>query len=243
MMSGMWTKARCSTTSPAAEEKLSSWLWRDSVIPNTIEEAKTGELPLWKEYFDALRAKGYATESAYVNETCNKGLKGLKDESDVTRASNKIDQYSKACYSVPWLRPFINAWMIDITWGDENPFSDDHPSENAFEEEGKNEALLGLLEDGKKDEFVEFTGGPLMAQVTKFLAENGFSYTDCGSGGQGGHVGIPCTDETRDTLMTLVHHKFAKAIRAGMLFVKVAWFKPYLMYSHEAKERLGLKDG
>jgi hypothetical protein len=188
-------------------------------LPMTVEDARIALAPLWKQQLEEKKAQNLAEG----------------EPASVTRACHRIERFARACYSLPWLRKEMKAWMIDFCWGDENPFSKKNGSCGLSKDRAKE--LLTLLEEDKKDDFAEATGGALMKEVVEFLKYHGFEYTDTGGGGCGGHVGIPCTDDEMDSLIMTAHARFGKAIERGLLMVKVAWFKPRLFKNDEEAER------
>lgn len=188
-------------------------------LPRSIEEARLASVPLWKKYFDEVQ-----------EQKLEKGEPALK-----TTAGHDIEKFSRGCYSLPWLRKEMKAWMIDFCWGDENPFNDKKDGSCGLSDEQAKELIDLLMID--KDKFAEKTGGPIMKQVTSFLVEHGFEYTDTGGGGCGGHVGVPCTDSEMNLLIDKAHARFSKAIERGLLMVKVAWFKPRLFRNANEAEQ------
>ena len=191
-------------------------------VPKTIEEARLACAPLWKKAFEEIKAQKLSA-----------GQPALK-----TNASRDIESFACGCYSLPWLRKEMTAWMIDFCWGAENPFGEkgEGGCDHELSEE-KAKELLDLLALDKKDEFAEATGGALMKQVTRFLKENDFKYTDTGGGCCGGHVGVPCTDDEMTRLIQKAHDRFSKAIERGLLMVKVSWFKPKLFKNLDDAEQ------
>jgi hypothetical protein len=147
-----------------------------------------------------------------------------KEREKLRKAQWEYERIANAFYTMPWIRPFLKAWMIDVKFGDENPFVEGDERQKNYSQEEAVE-LTDLLQKDPAA-FTAKTGGPLLVEVEKFLASNGFKATDRGSGGHGGHLGYPCTDAERDALLSLLYGRFGKAIQAGLILPTIAWFKP-----------------
>jgi hypothetical protein len=159
------------------------------------------------------------------------------DELELKFARNKIDNLNEALYSMPWFKSKMKAWMVDIKFGNENLFSDKKCSGGNCSIKDAEEKIDLLTND--PEAFTEKTGGSLMKQVSDFLKSEGYTITDRGGSEYGGHIGCPCTDEEFERLTTLIHIRYKKAIESGMIFPKLAWFKPKLpgFYNDDAIEQ------
>lgn len=186
-------------------------------IPNTYEQAQRESAVLYREVIKHLPEikKNFFPIS---KEDCNE---------EYRIAHHKYENYCKACYSLPWIRPFMKAWMVDVKFGNENPFSDKE-YDNTCEGSGyTNEEATELIEMlvVRPDLFTAKTAGNLASNVRKFINNAGFNITDSGGGGCGGHIGVPCTDDEAQRLINLINHNFSKAIQR-LMSVVIAWFKP-----------------
>ncbi len=84
------------------------------MVPKTVHEAKTEVIRLYKEVLKA-RAKDPGYRQGVIVE---------RDLADPIRlASQNLANYNLAVYSLPWFKPRMIAWMVDVKFGDENPFA------------------------------------------------------------------------------------------------------------------------
>jgi len=174
----------------------------------------------------------------------NGGMMDAKtsDDADLVKASRKVERLGKAFYAMPHIQPFLEAWMVDLKWGDSNPFhekdqkKEDLPIQDINVTEQQVEELekdISLLEKNPQA-FTAKTAGPLFQTVEQFLSEHGFKVSDRGGGPSGGHIGYSCTDSEKDRLLFLLYSKFNKAIDKDLIVPTIAWFKPKLaLYHHD----------
>jgi hypothetical protein len=210
-------------------------------IPKTIEEAKSIVADLYIEYRDVLKkhnAEGGYGATMAVGDTPTPANIELSEEAEreIQFAQKKMESFSLSCYSLPWLHKEMKAWMVDVKFGSENPFSDVKCCGDDIESlEEMDKKLDMLMED--PEAFTEQSGGSIMKRVGDFIKSEGFKITDRGGGGSGGHIGCPCTDAEMERLLTLLHINFKKAIDAKLIFPKIAWFKPKLFSNDDAIEK------
>lgn len=179
------------------------------MVPRTISEAKKEVICRYKAWRDAYDQVGFE---------------------EAKHLRHRLETYNLALYSLPWFKPFMTAWMVDVRFGDENPFNSKFPCCGDGVDEGEaTRRMAQLLE--KPEEFTEQTVGALGKAVQDFITnELELVITDRGGSleGAGGHIGCPCTDDQMERMLVAINHWFGKAVEAGLLAVKIAWFKPRL---------------
>jgi hypothetical protein len=172
----------------------------------------------WKRYNETTSPNGSNPPS--------KGSPAVETE-ESRRAYRRYERIANWLYTLPWVRPHLKSFVIDIKYGDERGFSPLLPEEKrqSCESEISEETIDLLAKDPKQ--FTAMTGGAIFAEIDKFMSMHGFIATERGSGGCGGHLGYICTEEERDKLLLLLHSRFGAAIRSGAIATTVAWFKVY----------------
>jgi len=145
----------------------------------------------------------------------------------IKKAEWECERIANWLYTLPWIRPYLRPFMIDIKYGDERGFSkligeNEEKACSLTQEEAMER--IDLIEKDPKA-FTAKTAGTLFTEIEKHLRDHGFHATDRGCGGCGGHIGYPCSEEERDVILSLLHLKFGQAIRSGMIATTVAWFK------------------
>lgn len=188
------------------------------MLPRTLDEAKREIAKRW------LKLEKLGSDLGISNLAF--GIPAHDQEEEPIRLERKkIDRYILSLYSLPWLRGYFESWMVDIKFGNENPFRDkESESSESESSESLDEKVSALIEDPKG--FSERTGGPIIREVEKFLNERGFSITDRGGSCNGGHIGFPCSDLKLGEIIFLLNIHFKKAIDAGFMSAVIAWFKP-----------------
>jgi len=186
---------------------------KDSLIPKTVKEAKKQVIELYKKY------KESQSKSDNIIVT-------LTDES--RQARNNLERYNLALYSLPWFKPLMKAWMVDVKFGNENPFGSHlyRDKHKVFKRDSEEKIRLLVETPGQ---FTEQQAGSLGKSVQDYIMnELGLIITDRGGlcGSCGGHIGCPCTDAQMELMINSINIHFKKAVDAGMMAVKIAWFKP-----------------
>jgi hypothetical protein len=200
------------------------------MIPKTVGEAKKNIIELYK------KAKELVPPPSSSGHIVKEDKSPEHDEYKFAR--NKIDNYNLALYSLPWFKPKMIAWMVDVKFGDENPFSPDTCGDccGVSEEEGKKKIELLMESPGQ---FTEQQAGSLGKAVQDYITnELKLTITDRGGSccGSGGHIGCPCTDGEMELMVNSINVHFKKAIDAGMMAVKIAWFKPRFFLNDNAMD-------
>ncbi len=172
-------------------------------------------------------SEGYCTEE-HINEALLRQENMPVLETEQTKeAQRQYERIANWLYTLSWIRPHLKAFMIDIKFGDERAFIEFLPKEKRCSSEVQGGELSADIVDTlakNPREFTALTGGSLFKEIEDYLFSHGFSATDRGGGGCGGHLGYPCTEEERDKLLGLLHSKFGLAIRIGTISTTVAWF-------------------
>lgn len=151
----------------------------------------------------------------------------LQETNESREAETKLTRFSLVCYSIPYIRPLMKAWMVDIRFGQEIPFPFKIEKEKEEEEiEPININIDELIEN--PDEFMTKSCGIIYDRIKNDIESDlGIDMSDMGSGMGGGHIGYPCTDHEKDLLISYVWSKYQKAMASGLVFPVVVWFKPF----------------
>lgn len=145
-------------------------------------------------------------------------------------ALRDMDYWGGICYSMPHLRPFMPAWMVDINFGDctPRPFRSGESSAHLEPDDNCEEIneLLSLIVTNP-EEFSAYIGGEFFRKLEKELGEFGFVVCERGGSSTGGHMGGYCTDDLLNKVMNFLWAKYSRLIWSGIIFPKIAWFKPH----------------
>lgn len=205
-------------------------------LPRTLHEARV----IWAQH-----------RKKYL-EICTTDITVIAHGGCPEFSKNEYNHFSYSLYSLPFVGPFMAAWMIDIKFGSEIPkcFRDDikinvKDINNCFNNinNGNEYAVVGHKGEGyssvevnleerigdllnNPEVFTAKTGGVLIDLISKDIKELGLVITDRGFGCGGGHIGIPCTDNEKDGLINLIWCKYHRAVVAGLIFPKITWFSP-----------------
>jgi len=167
----------------------------------TLEEARSRMAELDVEY-DDLIGDSIVTDQSPKN-------------AEIERVSRERQQLGKVLAGFPHIRPHLSAWMVDVV-GSES---------NATGESEMKEAVGVLLDEGASESFLSRVGGSLAQQVDQFIRKDcGRNPPDGGGGCTSWHIGTPCNDEQCASLTAAIHERFAKAIAAGLLTVRVSFW-------------------
>lgn len=74
--------------------------------------------------------------------------------------------------------------------------------------------------------------------VRLWVEKHGFKITDSGSGSEGWHLGVPCTDSQAELLCRLAHDELSKMLKAKVLMIAIkfwGWRFAELYNAEEAK--------
>jgi hypothetical protein len=130
-----------------------------------------------------------------------------KEDSDAREAlRNKIKHLEAEIASYPEMFDILEPWMVDIS--------------------GKGECSQERLERSLYDGMKEFVDqfGNLASEVQSFVTAAGFNITDRAGGCGGWDLGVPCTEMDSRRLCTLLHGRFAKAIKLKLFKVSRTWW-------------------
>jgi len=129
-------------------------------------------------------------------------------------------------YSLPWIRPEMHSWMVDVKFGNSNIFGQHQkPTASPLLTDLDPESLEPITTE-MITRVLEQTNGSLVTQVERFLNTLDVRITDRAGGDGGGHLGCWCNDQQRDDVIQGVLKKFHKAIEADLISVGIVWFKP-----------------
>jgi len=146
----------------------------------------------------------------------------IQEDQELSILAQSLDKLGLFLYSLPHIKPHIEAWMVDIKFGTEIPFqkididcgvSGDH--------------LEDLINDSAS--FMSRVGGPLLHNIQTDISNMGFTITDRGFSGSGGHMGVPCTDNGKEIIINMIWAKYHKAIEGHLVFPIISWFRPKFM--------------
>ena len=175
----------------------------------TLEEAREKMRGLLSERDELYRQHGLAGNGPGITSEDTELNKALHDVHERERRLG----FRLASY--PHIRPHLWCWMVDVHGTESNLCS-----EEAFEEG------LHMLHESDKAGFAARAGGSLgQLLVHDFISrELGMRITDTGGGCGGWHIGTPCDQVEMESLTASLHAKFAKAIAAGLLEVRVKFW-------------------
>lgn len=143
-----------------------------------------------------------------------------------SRHQGQLEGLCLKLYSLPWIRPAMHSWMVDVKFGNSNTFGKRQKSTASPILTDLDPESLEPITTEMITRVLEQTNGSLVTQAERYLNTLDVRITDRAGGNGGGHLGCWCNDQQRDDVIQGVLKKFHKAIEADLISVGIVWFKP-----------------